>query len=99
MRRRHREAKRLRGSQVYDEIEFRRLRIHAPNHLLELVGVPRPITIIRCGGRSLRLLHGAGDREFGHYPSGQAHIIAGTAGLNACLRLACDRRDIDERTW
>jgi len=34
MRRRHREAKRLRGSQVYDEIEFRRLRIHAPRRWL-----------------------------------------------------------------
>jgi hypothetical protein len=43
------------------------------------------------------LLYGAADREFGPYPSGQAHIAA-TAGLQvACLRLACDRRDINER--
>src|SRR5262249_34843020 len=40
---------------------------------------------------------GAGDRKFGPYPSGQGHIAA-TAGLQvACLRLARDRRDIDER--
>jgi hypothetical protein len=47
--------------------------------------------------KQLELLHGAGDREFGPYASGRADIAA-TAGLQvACLRLACDRRDIDER--
>src|SRR5262249_58889635 len=43
------------------------------------------------------LLHGAGDRHFGPYASGQARIAAAVGLQVACQRFACDWRDIDER--
>jgi len=50
-----------------------------------------------CEDQIRYLLHRAGDREFGPYALGQAPIAATTGLQIACLRLVCDRRDLDER--